>query len=213
LIQWREVRAWKLTACCKKRNEMGRASHPHDSKRIGRLLMRSSRRLHGVAVEPVRSGLRTPVESTGLPKPEPAPPEPVRPAPERKPGMKYLVLVSASFALLMASAPLSAHHGNAAYDASKEVTVNGVVTEWIVANPHSLLRFDVTDDKGNVAHWVVESGAASVNQARGVRLTKQLLKPGDKVTVTMMVAKNGQPVGRIHRLVLPDGRLMVNDLP
>jgi hypothetical protein len=52
-----------------------------------------------------------------------------------------------------------------------------------------------------------------VNQARGVRLTKQLLKPGDKVTVTMMVAKNGQPVGRIHRLVLPDGRLMVNDLP
>ena len=131
--------------------------------------------------------------------------------------MRYLifviVLVVACFALLAASAPLSAHHGNAAYDASKEVTVNGVVTEWIVANPHSLLRFDVTDDKGNVAHWVVESGAASVNQARGVRLTKQLLKPGDKVTVTMMVAKNGQPVGRIHRLVLPDGRLMVNDLP
>jgi hypothetical protein len=127
--------------------------------------------------------------------------------------MKYLVLVIASFVSLIASPPLAAHHGNAAYDASKEVTVNGVVTEWIVANPHSLLRFDVTDDKGNVAHWVVESGAASVNQARGVRLTKQLLKPGDKVTVTMMVAKNGQPVGRIHRLVLPDGRLMVNDLP
>jgi hypothetical protein len=89
----------------------------------------------------------------------------------------------------------------------------GVVTEWIVANPHSLLKFDVTDDKGNVVHWIVESGAASVNQARGVRLTKNLLKPGDKVTVTMMVAKNGQPVGRIHQLVLPDGRLMVNDLP
>ena len=127
--------------------------------------------------------------------------------------MRSLIFVIACFALLAASAPVSAHHGNAAYDASKEVTVNGVVTEWIVANPHSLLRFDVTDDKGNVAHWVVESGAASVNQARGVRLTKQLLKPGDKVTVTMMVAKNGQPVGRIHRLVLPDGRLMVNDLP
>ena len=55
--------------------------------------------------------------------------------------------------------------------------------------------------------------ATTLLLARGVRLTKQLLKPGDKVTVTMMVAKNGQPVGRIHRLVLPDGRLMVNDLP
>jgi hypothetical protein len=134
---------------------------------------------------------------------------------EGKAGMKDRFVLSfiASLALLVASAPLSAHHGNAAYDATKEVTLAGVVTEWIVANPHSLLKFDATDDKGNVVHWVVESGAASANQARGVRLTKQLLKPGDKVTVTMMVAKNGQPVGRIHRLVLPDGRLMVNDLP
>ena len=90
--------------------------------------------------------------------------------------------------------------------------MSGVVTEWIVANPHSLLKFDVADDKGNVTHWIVESGAASSNQARGVRLTKQLLKAGDKVTVTMMVAKNGQPVGRIHPLVLPDGRLLVNGL-
>lgn len=134
---------------------------------------------------------------------------------ERKgrPGMRYFAFVIASLVLLVASAPVSAHHGNAAYDATKEVTVMGVVTGWIVANPHSLLKFDVTDDKGNVVHWIVESGAASVNQARGVRLTKGLLKPGDKVTVTMMVAKNGQPVGRIHQLVLPDGRLMVNDLP
>jgi hypothetical protein len=127
--------------------------------------------------------------------------------------MKRLAFVIASFALLLAAAPLPAHHGNAAYDATKEVTINGVVTEWIVANPHSLLKFDATDEKGNVTHWIVESGAASANQARGVRLTRQLLKPGDKVTVTLMPAKNGQPIGRIHRLVLPDGRLMVNDLP
>ena len=127
--------------------------------------------------------------------------------------MRSVAFVIVCFALLVASETLSAHHGNAAYDATKEVTVKGVVTEWIVANPHSLLKFDVTDDKGTVTHWIVESGAASANQARGVRLTKQLLKPGDEVTVTMMVAKNGQPVGRIHRLVLRDGRLVLYDLP
>jgi uncharacterized protein DUF6152 len=127
--------------------------------------------------------------------------------------MKWSAFIIASFALLVASTRVSAHHGNAAYDATKEVTVTGVVTEWIVANPHSLLKFDATDDKGNVTHWIVESGAASANQARGVRPTRSLLKPGDKVSVTLMPAKNGQPVGRIHRLVLPDGRLMVNDLP
>lgn len=125
--------------------------------------------------------------------------------------MKRLVLLPA-FALVV-SLPLLAHHGNAAYDATKEVTITGTVTEWIVANPHSLLKFDAADDKGNLTHWIVESGAASANQARGVRLTRQLLKPGDKVVVTLMPAKNGQPIGRIHRLVLPDGRLMVNDLP
>lgn len=119
----------------------------------------------------------------------------------------------ASFVLLVASAPSFAHHGNAAYDMSKEVTVTGTVTEWIVANPHSFLKLDVKDDNGNVVHWVIESSAASANQARGVRLTRESLKPGDKVTITMMVAKNGQPVGRIHRLVLPDGRMVVTDLP
>ena len=106
-----------------------------------------------------------------------------------------------------------AHHGNASYDTTKEVTLTGTVTDWIVANPHSFLKMDVKNDDGTVAHWVIESSAASANQRGNVRLTKQSLKSGDKVTVTMMVAKNGQPIGRIHQLVLPDGKLVVTDLP
>jgi hypothetical protein len=82
----------------------------------------------------------------------------------------------------------------------------------MVANPHSVLKFDVTDDKGDVVHWIVESSAPSANQAR-IRLTKDSLKPGDKVTVTVIPAKNEQPVGRIHRLVLPDGRIVNTELP
>jgi hypothetical protein len=109
-------------------------------------------------------------------------------------------------------ATVLAHHGNAAYDTTKEVTLTGVVTQWLVANPHSVLKFDVTDDKGDVVHWIVESSAPSANQAR-VRLTKDSLKPGDKVTVTVIPAKNEQPVGRIHRLVLPDGRIVNTELP
>src|SRR5207245_4932862 len=96
---------------------------------------------------------------------------------ERKASMKCFVFsFIVSFALLVASVPLSAHHGNAAYDATKEVTLTGVVTDWIVANPHSLLKFDATDDKGNVVHWVVERGAADANQERGVVLIQLLLK-------------------------------------
>jgi hypothetical protein len=107
-----------------------------------------------------------------------------------------------------------AHHGNASYDTTKaDTTLTGTVTDWIVANPHSFLKMDVKNDDGSVSHWVIESSAASANQRGNVRLNRNSLKPGDKVTVTMMVAKNGQPVGRIHQLVLPDGRLVVTDLP
>jgi len=128
----------------------------------------------------------------------------------RKQFMAICVVVSFMLAVQVRT---FAHHGNASYDTTKEVTLTGTVTDWIVANPHSFLKMDVKNDDGTVAHWVIESSAASANQRGNVRLTKQSLKSGDKVTVTMMVAKNGQPIGRIHQLVLPDGKLVVTDLP
>ena len=43
--------------------------------------------------------------------------------------------------------PLLAHHGTGvAYETEKTVTVKGVVTEWIWANPHCGLLFDATDE-------------------------------------------------------------------
>ena len=128
----------------------------------------------------------------------------------RKKFMAICVVVSFMLAVQVRT---FAHHGNASYDTTKEVTLTGTVTDWIVANPHSFLKMDVKNDDGSVSHWVIESSAASANQRGNVRLTKQSLKSGDKVTVTMMVAKNGQPIGRIHQLVLPDGKLVVTDLP
>ena len=51
--------------------------------------------------------------------------------------------------VLLAAAHVFAHHGNAGYNA-KEVTVKGTVTQWLWTNPHTFLKFDVKDDKGNV---------------------------------------------------------------
>jgi Family of unknown function (DUF6152) len=126
---------------------------------------------------------------------------------------KFMAICMVVSVMLAVQVRVLAHHGNASYDTTKEVTLTGAVTEWIVANPHSFLKMDVKNDDGNVAHWVIESSAASVNQRGNARLDRHSLKPGDKVTVTMMVAKNGQPIGRIHQLLLPDGKLVVTDLP
>src|SRR6266700_2001444 len=62
-------------------------------------------------------------------------------------------------AFALAGVPLLAHHGTGvAYDTEKTVTLKGTVTEWIWANPHCGILFDVTDEKGNVEHWGAELG-------------------------------------------------------
>jgi len=108
--------------------------------------------------------------------------------------------------LLTVSVPLFAHHGGAAYDTAKKITVKGIVTEWFWANPHCFLKFDAKDDKGDVVHWATETS----NPADMTNLgwSKQSFKPGDEVTVTFTPVKNGQLVGRIEQVALADGQIL-----
>ncbi len=112
-----------------------------------------------------------------------------------------------AFGFVMISVPLFAHHGNAAYDYEKTVTIKGVVTDWIFANPHSWVKLDVTDDKGNVQHWILETTAASTP---GSGWHKTSLKSGDTITVDVMPAKNGNPIGRVRRVMGPDGSVIID---
>ena len=105
------------------------------------------------------------------------------------------------------SSPVFAHHGNAAYDYEKTITIKGVVTEWIFANPHSLVKVDVTDDKGSVQHWVLEGNAASISD---VGWHKTTLKPGDVLSFELMPPKNGALIGRIRRILKPDGTVLAD---
>jgi len=112
----------------------------------------------------------------------------------------FLVVV----ALLLISDSLFAHHGNAAYD-SRTVTVKGTVTAWVWTNPHTFLKFDAKDDKGNVVHWLGEWNAPSTLINFGI--TAKSFKAGEDVTVTMTgMSKTGQPVGRVTKVILPDGQ-------
>ena len=113
--------------------------------------------------------------------------------------------------LLAASAPLAAHHGGASFDASKELTLKGTVTEWIWANPHCFLKFDATDDSGTVRRWAVEVGNPTDMSRSGWARTS--LKPGDGITVSLNPARNGAPVGRLRSVVLPDGQTLGTQRP
>jgi len=81
------------------------------------------------------------------------------------------------------------------------------VTAWIFANPHSLMKLDVTDDKGNVQHWVLEGNPPSATDAGWHKTT---LKIGDVIMVDVMPPKNGALVGRIRRILSPDGAVLLD---
>jgi hypothetical protein len=102
--------------------------------------------------------------------------------------------------LAIGAVAASAHHGSSAMDTSKKVTLTGTVTEWVWANPHCWLKMDVKDDKGNVAHWVIEENAPATLVGYG--FTRSSFKPGDMATVTMNVSKSGTPNGRAGKVVV-----------
>ena len=99
-----------------------------------------------------------------------------------------------------------AHHGNVAYQDKPIDIKTGTVTKFIWTNPHSFIMFDVANDKGEVEHWAVEAGSPSALSPRG--WTKNSVKPGDTINVTVFQARNGNTVGRLAKIVFPDGKML-----
>src|SRR5437762_10030467 len=117
--------------------------------------------------------------------------------------MKMLLITAA---VLITAVPLVAHHGAATFDTEKELTLKGTVTEWIWANPHCFLKFDAKDDTGAVRNWAVEVSNPTDMTRLGWARTS--FKFGDEVTVTLQPFKNGAHVGRLRRVVLPNGETL-----
>ncbi len=125
--------------------------------------------------------------------------------------MKRVGIISFVLAALLAvCVPLFAHHGNAAYDTTKWITVKGTVTNYIWANPHVFVKLDGKDDSGNTVHWIVESqNPVSMSQ---IGWTKDTFKPGDEVEFEAMQAKNGNPVAFLGSAspTAPRKRIVIN---
>ena len=123
--------------------------------------------------------------------------------------MRRLFVPSAILAvgILTLSSTLFAHHGTGvAYETDKMITLKGTVTEWIWSNPHCGILFDVTDDQGNVVHWGAELGNPHMLSSAG--FNKDLLKPGDKITITGHPSRSGASRVEFRNMVLPDGRTL-----
>jgi len=106
--------------------------------------------------------------------------------------------------VLIASAPVFAHHGASAYESKKLTTLKGTVTDFKFMNPHSEIFFEVKNADGKVEKWSAE--AASMVTMSRLGWTKTLFKPGDQITVVGNRARNGSPTMRLSKVVLANGK-------
>ena len=122
--------------------------------------------------------------------------------------MKIPGPVALIIAVAVAASPLLAHHGDAAYSSTPLVLKGCVVTEFDWMNPHSLIKFDYKNEKGEVQHWTMEIGSPPSMQLLG--WSRNTLAYGDVITAYVYQSKTGALVGRTNKVILADGTVLAD---
>jgi hypothetical protein len=120
------------------------------------------------------------------------------------------VVLAAALAVCAVPLALSAHHAfSAEFDATKPVTLQGVVTKFEMINPHSWIYIDVKDDDGKVTNWAVELGAPNALFRRGFR--KDTITTGAELMINGYLAKNGKAIANGRSVRFKDGKELFVD--
>jgi Family of unknown function (DUF6152) len=117
---------------------------------------------------------------------------------------RLLAVLIGAVGLLIVSGPLFAHHGSAAYDNTKLVTLTGTITDFEFIQPHPIISLDATDDHGNIVKWSIEM--TSPNHLVRYGWNSKKLKPGDEITVSGNAAKNGLKVLNLRKISWTNGQ-------
>jgi hypothetical protein len=107
--------------------------------------------------------------------------------------MFAIVLGAPALALFAAAA--GAHHSAAQFDFSQRVTIQGVVKEFNVTNPHTAAFVEVTDDKGT---RVVQYEGHSASHFFRAGYTRDMVKAGDKIAILIAPRHDGHDGGFIQ---------------
>ena len=119
---------------------------------------------------------------------------------------KQIALFAAMLGLLAICVPALAHHGTGLYYGKEPITLKGTVTEFEWANPHVQIYFDVKDEKGTMVHWACETLSPGKLARNG--WSREILKSGDAITITLNPSKSGAPVGSLVKVVLANGTVL-----
>jgi Family of unknown function (DUF6152) len=105
------------------------------------------------------------------------------------------VVASALLLLAIGVMPAGAHHGWSGYDATKELTLTGTITEAGYEHPHGHVRLDVP---GKI--WLVVLAPPTRMESRGLPAAK--LKVGAKATVVGYPHRSNAEEMRAERITI-----------
>ena len=101
--------------------------------------------------------------------------------------MNGWTLLFAAAIAIGGTAPHAHHSISSVYDSSRQVTIEGIVAQFQLVNPHPFLFIDVKDGTGEAQRWQLEMDNRSELASIGV--TASTFKPGDRVVVTGSLAR------------------------
>ena len=126
--------------------------------------------------------------------------------------LKKVFLTSVLLGLAAGAYPVAAHHATSMFAHDKVVTITGVITEVHWTNPHVGIYVTGTVKDEVAALWVIEMTSPG-NLVRAGGWSRNSVKPGDKVTITMAPLRDGKKGGALKKVTLVDsGKFLTADI-
>ncbi len=110
-------------------------------------------------------------------------------------------------AVLLYATGAVAHHSFSAFDANQTITMSGTVKDWQWTNPHTWLTLVIQTTGGAQQEWGIEGQSPEVMRRQGV--PRDVMKAGDKVTVTVHPRRDGSNGGSLVAVVEVNGHELV----
>lgn len=118
----------------------------------------------------------------------------------------YKILILATLAAVCSTLAV-AHHSYSAFDMTGQKTVNGTVKKFDWTNPHTWVWIDVVNEQGVTETWGIEGMSPNYLARRG--WSRNTLKAGDKITVTVRPMKSGEKGGMWVNAKRPNGETLM----
>jgi hypothetical protein len=109
---------------------------------------------------------------------------------------------------LSGGAAALAHHSGAMFDRTRMVTLKGTVKAFNWTNPHTWTYVLARNDQGGTDEWAIEGGSPNILARVDARWTKNSLKPGDEITITVYPTKDGRKVGSMGAVTYASGEVL-----